>query len=50
MTCSVNLSFFNLYNRKNVWYKEFQVVDNEITETNINYMGFTPNLNFSIKF
>lgn len=48
--CSVNLSFFNLYNRSNVWYKEFQTVDNEIVETNINYLGFTPNLNFSIKF
>jgi hypothetical protein len=48
--CSVNVSLFNLYNRNNVWYKEFQIVDEEIVETNINYLGITPNVNFSIKF
>ncbi|MEG1617464.1 MAG: carboxypeptidase-like regulatory domain-containing protein [Bacteroidales bacterium] len=48
--CSVNLSLFNLYNRSNVWYKEFQAVDNEVVETDVNYLGITPNINFSIKF
>ncbi|MEG2945370.1 MAG: TonB-dependent receptor [Bacteroidales bacterium] len=48
--CSVNVSVFNLYNQKNVWYKEFQAVDTEIVETDINYLGITPNINFSIKF
>ncbi len=48
--CSVNISLFNVYNQKNVWYKEFQTVDNEIVETDVNYLGFTPNINFSIKF
>jgi hypothetical protein len=48
--CAVNGSIFNLYNRKNVWYKEFQAIDTEIVETDINYLGITPNVNFSIKF
>lgn len=48
--CSVNVCVFNLYNQKNVWYKEFQAVDTEIIETDINYLGITPNINFSIKF
>lgn len=48
--CAVNASLFNLYNQKNVWYKEFQAVDTEIVETDINYLGITPNINFSIKF
>lgn len=48
--CAVNASIFNLYNQKNVWYKEYQFVETEIVETDINYLGITPNINFSIKF
>ena len=45
----IGLSLFNVYARENVWYKEFTVVDNHVVETNVNYLGFTPNLTLSIK-
>lgn len=44
---SVGLSFFNLYNRNNVWYKEFDVVDGVILETDVNLLNFTPSLYFN---
>ncbi len=47
---STGLSIFNLYNRENIWYKEFEVVDEEIIETNVNYIGITPSVFFNIKF
>jgi hypothetical protein len=50
--CKGNLSFsiFNLYNRHNEWYKEYQVIEGIAVENNVTYLGFTPNLSFSIKF
>lgn len=47
---SLNASIFNLYNRTNVWYKQFEVIDNQLIESDVNYLGFTPNLTFSYKF
>lgn len=47
---SIGVSLFNLYDRKNGWYKEFQIVEGEIIETNINYLGFTPNITLSLSF
>ena len=46
-----NLSFsvFNLYGRKNVWYKEFELIDDELIETDVNLLGITPNISLSIK-
>jgi Outer membrane receptor for ferrienterochelin and colicins len=46
---AVGLSFFNLYNQTNTWYKNFDIVEDEIVETDVNYLGFTPNLSLSIK-
>jgi hypothetical protein len=46
---SIGLSLFNLYNRQNVWYKNFEVSNNNIIETNVNYLGFTPNLTFTYR-
>lgn len=45
----IGLSFFNMYNRTNTWYKQFQIIENQITATNVNYLGFTPNLTLSLK-
>ncbi len=45
----IGLSLFNLYARENVWYKEFTIADNHTVETNVNYLGFTPNLTLSLK-
>ena len=47
---SMGLSLFNLYNRSNTWYKEFEIIDSEMIETNINYLGFTPSLFLNISF
>ena len=41
---SLGLSFFNLYNHRNVWYKDYQIVSGQLVETNVYYLGFTPNL------
>lgn len=48
--CLLGATLFNLYNRKNVWYKEFDVVEGELIENNILLMGLTLNLFFNIKF
>jgi ferric enterobactin receptor len=47
---SVSLCVFNAYNRKNVWYKEYEVQNNSVIATNVTYLGITPNLSFSWKF
>lgn len=46
----MGLSIFNLYNKTNTWYNEFEVVDNQVIETNVNYIGFTPSLFFNVSF
>lgn len=48
--CTLNFSIFNLYNRSNVWYRTYDVVESEVVTTDVNYLGILPNLNFSIKF
>ncbi len=45
----IGCSIFNVYNRKNVWYKQFTIEDGAIIETNVNFLGITPNLNLSLK-
>ena len=47
---NLGFSFFNVYGRDNVWYREFDVEDNEIIISDVNTLGFTPNIFFSIKF
>ncbi|MDR2388255.1 MAG: TonB-dependent receptor [Tannerellaceae bacterium] len=47
---SLSLSFFNLYDRANVWYREYAYDTSlGVTETNVNLLGFTPNLTLSIQ-
>jgi hypothetical protein len=47
---SISVSLFNVYDRANVWYKEYSYDENMgITETNINLLGFTPNVTLSIQ-
>lgn len=45
----INFSIFNVYNKQNVWYKEFEVDDNYLTETNVTLLGITPNITLSYK-
>lgn len=46
---NVGLSVFNLYNRTNIWYKEFQIIDGTILETDKLFLGFTPNITITLK-
>lgn len=46
---ALGISFFNLYNQTNIWYKNYDIVEDQIVETDVNYLGFTPNLSLSIK-
>jgi outer membrane receptor protein involved in Fe transport len=46
----VGASVFNAYDKKNVWYKEFDVVEGEIFENNVLYMGLTFNLFLTLRF
>ena len=45
-----SLTLFNLYNRTNVWYKEFEVIEDEIIENDIQLMGRTVNAAVTLKF
>ena len=49
MPVSVGMSIFNVYNRANVWYKEYEIIENQIIETPVYFLGFTPNINLTIK-
>ena len=42
------LSIFNLYDRNNQWYTEYEIIEGEILETEITYRGFTPSLFFKV--
>jgi hypothetical protein len=46
----IGLSVFNLYNRRNVWYREFDFTDTPPVITEIQYLGATPNISAEIKF
>jgi ferric enterobactin receptor len=45
----LGFSVFNLYNRQNIWYKQFSIVEKQIIETNVHYLGIMPNLTLSLK-
>lgn len=47
---NLGLSIFNVYNRKNVWYKEYEVVEGELLETEVNLLDLTPSLFFNYTF
>ena len=46
----VGATLFNAYDRQNVWYKEFDVVEGEIFENNILFMGLTFNVFITLRF
>ena len=45
----LGLSIFNIYNRTNTWYNQYEIIEGEIIETNINFLGFMPNISLSLK-
>jgi len=52
---SLGLSLYNVYGHTNVWYKKYQTVTDPTTNqkylsiTDVNYLGFTPNITFTYK-
>ena len=46
---TLGLSLFNIYNRSNLWYSKYEIVDNKVMVTPVYYLGITPNINFTIK-
>ena len=46
---NIGLSVFNVYNRRNIWYKEYQIIDGNVIETDKLFLGFTPNLTVTLK-
>jgi len=46
---SLSFSLFNVYNRQNVWYKEFELDEGELIETDVTLLGITPNVTLSFK-
>ena len=47
---TIGFSFFNIYNRSNTWYREYSIQGNQVISTDVNYLGFTPNLTLSLKW
>ena len=43
----LGLSVFNIYNRTNTWYKEYEVIENQLLETDVSLLGITPSLFFN---
>ena len=41
---SMGLSLFNIYGRRNTWYKEYEVIEGELLETEVSLLGFTPSI------
>jgi len=46
---SLGISIFNVYNRENTWYKQFEVENGELIETDVKLLGITPSLTLSMK-
>lgn len=47
---TLGFSVFNLYNRINTWYRTFEIIEDQILTTDVNYLGITPNVTLSMKF
>jgi ferric enterobactin receptor len=47
---SIGISLFNVYNHTNIWYKEYQIQNYAAIATNVDYLGFTPNLTLSLRW
>ncbi|WP_442587612.1 TonB-dependent receptor [Pedobacter sp. AW31-3R] len=47
---TIGFSLFNMYNRSNTWYREYSIQGNQVISTDVNYLGFTPNITLSLKW
>ena len=46
---NIGFSLFNAYDRKNTWFKEYQISDGEIISIDKQFLGITPNLTLTLK-
>lgn len=46
----IGFSIFNLYNRRNVWYREYDFNQSPPVISEVQYLGLTPNLSMDVKF
>lgn len=46
-SASIGLSVFNLYNRSNIWYKEYEVIEGDLLVTDVTLLNLTPSLFFT---
>lgn len=46
----LGLSIFNVYNHTNIWYKTFEIIEDDLISTDVSTLGVTPNVFFNIKF
>jgi len=46
---NISFSLFNVYDRKNTWYKEYQITDGQIISIDKKFLGITPNLTLTLK-
>jgi ferric enterobactin receptor len=44
------LSLFNIFGRKNIWYYKYDFQQVPYLKTEVNYLGFTPNISFKLDF
>jgi ferric enterobactin receptor len=44
----LNLSIFNAYGRKNIWYRSFDLAQTPLVVTDVTTLGFTPSVGFRI--
>jgi len=46
---NISFSLFNVYDRKNTWYKEYQISEGDIISIDKQFLGITPNLTVTFK-
>ena len=46
----IGFSLFNVYNRSNVWYQEFDLSETPLVTTDYTFLGITPNLSLRVDF
>jgi hypothetical protein len=47
---TVGMTVFNVYDRQNVWYKQFQAFSSELVETDVHLMGRAFNASVGLRF
>lgn len=48
LICDAGLSIFNLYNRTNVWYRQFELDTSPLIVRDVTTLGFTPTLSLKV--